>query len=393
MIGTMAHEITRSWIIIEMLGKATALGSLQLAIAIPSILLILHAGVIVDRSNVRVIMMVTKGVLAVAALVMTVIVGTGHIQFWHLLIFGLIEGCVTAFDSPAFQALTVRLVPRGDFQQALALNSLNFHGARMLGPLVAGVLMSWVGPASVFLFDGLTYLVLIAILSRLSLAEAQFAPFKEPPLSALWDGLSYMARAPLIRYRILQLMVAIMFIYPILSVVMRTYLQRKFQMSAAEFGYVFTVPAIGAMLGALTFAVMKPNQPLRALMIGIPGAIMSLLIQPLMGSVQSSALLLGLSGYLTYLSFAALSVSLQLEVDEQYRGRLGSVIGLSFMGIGPMMGFPIGVMADHLGEEVALVICCGICVLLSTLLYLAHKTALHGALTPSLSRNLELEAS
>ena len=75
---------------------------------------------------------------------------------------------IVAYDSPAFQALTVRLVPRGEFQQAIALNSTNFHASRMLGPLVAAWLMTFHGPSLVFLFDGITYLVVAFVLSRIT---------------------------------------------------------------------------------------------------------------------------------------------------------------------------------------------------------------------------------
>lgn len=393
MIGTMSHELARSWIIIDMLGKASALGSLQLAIAVPSVLLILHAGVIVDRANVRKIMMCTKTVLAMVAFAMAVLTGFGQVHFWQLLVFGVIEGMASAFDSPAFQALTVRLVPRADFQQALALNSTNFHAARMLGPLVAGLLMAVIGPTSVFIFDGLTYLVLIFVLSRIDLRQAMLKPRVEKPIEALIEGLRYIFSTPTIRYRILQLFAGISLVFPLLVVVMRTYIKHKFNLDAASFGYVFTIPALGSVMGALAFTAFKPQRPLRALFFGIPGAIVAILLQPAVHILAVSTVLMGLSGFFMYLSFAALTVSLQLEVEEEFRGRLGSVIGLGFMGLGPLMGFPAGVLADTLGTEFTIVLFTTTYALLSAILFWLHKRSLSDVFAPSHLPPIELKTS
>ena len=393
MIGTMSHELARSWIIIDLLGKASALGSLQLAIAVPSVLLILHAGVVVDRADVRKIMMATKSVLALVAFTMALLTGFDKILFWQLLVFGVIEGLASAFDSPAFQALTVRLVPRSDFQQALALNSTNFHAARMLGPFVAGLLMATIGPTSVFLFDGVTYLLLIFILSRIDLRQALLKPRTEKPMDALVEGLKYIFSTPSIRYRILQLFAGISLVFPLLVVVMRTYIKQKFNLDAAHFGYVFTVPALGSVLGALSFTVFKPTRPLRALFLGVPGAIGAILLQPLSHTLPLSTLLMGLSGFFMYLGFAALTVSLQLEVEEEFRGRLGSVIGLGFMGLGPLMGFPAGICADTLGAETTIVLFTTTYALLSLTLFWLHKRSLIEVFSSSQMPRVELKTS
>ena len=168
-IGKWSHDLARAWIVVEMFGQAGALGTLLLATAIPSMIFILYGGVLVDRVEAKRIFMYTSLFLALASLTLASLTEFSQIKFWHLLIFGVIEGLIMAFQSPAFHTLTVRLVPREDFQQALALNSINFHLARTLGPLIAGILMAWKGPSAVFLFDGLTYLALLALLVNLKL--------------------------------------------------------------------------------------------------------------------------------------------------------------------------------------------------------------------------------
>ena len=158
MIGSWSHDVARSWIIAEATGSAGALGNLNVAVAVPPLFLILRAGVLVDRADVKRIIQWTKSLLGIACIVLAAITQFSHLEMWHLLLFAVIEGLVVSYDSPAFQAVIIRLVPRADFQQAIALNSTNFHTSRMLGPLVGATLMAFSGPALVFLFDGLTTL-------------------------------------------------------------------------------------------------------------------------------------------------------------------------------------------------------------------------------------------
>lgn len=373
--GVMAHDLARAWIVIEMLGKAAALGSLWLAIAIPSLIFILEGGVIVDRVDVRKIMIWTKILLGFACLVLTFVVETGHIEFWHLLVFGLVEGIIVAFDSPAFQALNVRMVPREDFQQALALNSTNFHAARMLGPALAGALMAWHGPSVVFLFDGLTYLLVAWIVSRLNLRPMQRASSatEKNHLTSLIDGLKYTFYSPTIRYKMLQLYLAIIIVFPCLIVVFRTYIKGKFALDAEQFGYVFTWPALGSMLGALSFTFIKPQKPLKSLFLGIPMATLTMIGLTYTNSIVLASALMSFTGFFMYLNFAALTVSMHLEVAEDYRGRMSSLIGMCFVSLGPLMSFPVGLLADSIGFEACIQLCAGLFFVLSVLLFLLNS--------------------
>lgn len=382
LIGQMSHDLARSWIVVETMGRAASLGSLHMAIAIPSLLLILHGGVLVDRVDVRRLMMITKSLLAVAALAMALVVEFGSLKMWMLLVFGLIEGCVVAFDSPAFQAITVRLVPRDDFQQAIALNSTNFHSARMLGPIVAAGLMSTYGPALVFLFDAVTYLAIIFVLRGAKLREIpRHLKLNQSDRSALGEGFTYLFSQPWLRYMWLQLMLTICLVYPLMIVVFRTYLQKKFDLSAEQFGMAFSIPAFGSMMGALSFAAFKPKMPVRALKIGIPCAGIMLFLVPIAPTITLASLAMGFTGFFTYLSFASLTVSMHLTVEEAYRGRMSSLVAMGFVSIGPLMGFPIGYFADQVGFQTSVYIITGTFLLCSALLalYIAPKKGTYGA--------------
>ncbi len=354
LVGTWAHDLARSWLVIQLMGNATALGSLLLAIALPGLVLTLQGGVLADRADVKKIMFITKSILAIASLVLAGVVEFSHIQMWHLLLFGVIEGCVVAFDSPTFQALTVRMVPRKDFQQAIALNSTNFHAGRMLGPVVAGVLMLIHGPSLVFFFDFLSYLGVIYVLRNMRLKHLQKPVVQAPGASLLWDGIHYAFGEPSLRYILAQLLLTICLVNPLMVVIFRTYLAAKFHLSGEQFGTLFMFPAMGSMLGALSFTVFQPKRPLLALKLGVPVAVVSLILLPLCRTELLAAICMSVVGFSTYLSLASLTVSVHLSVKEEYRGRVSSIIGMGFGSIGPLMSLPVGLYGDTIGYEPAI---------------------------------------
>jgi MFS family permease len=357
LVGTWSHDMARSWIIVAATGSSGALGNLYLAVALPCLFLILQGGVIVDRADVRRLILVTKCLLGVSSLVLAALAEFSHVQVWQLLIFGLIEGVIVSFDSPAYQALNVRMVPREDLQQAIALNSTNFHTSRMLGPLVAAWLMAWHGSSLVFLFDGLTYFLVAAVLLNVRLMRLPRNPGVAQARSGLRAGLSYIWSTPRLRYGLLQLALTIGCINPIMYTVFRVYVQRTFHLDESQFGTVFSFPAMGSMAGALSFAVFKPRQPRRTLYFGMPLVFALLLIFPWLPTLNLAVLVMTLTGFGLYLSFASLTVSMQLEVQEEFRGRLSAMIGLGFSALGPLMCFPWGHLADLFGADKTLTTC------------------------------------
>lgn len=356
LIGTWAHDLARSWIILNLFGSASALGSMLLATALPGLALTLQGGVLADRADVKRIMTWTKSALALSALALAFFAEFERIQMWHLLLYGVIEGCVVAFDAPTFQALTVRLVPREEFQQAIALNSTNFHAARMLGPVVGGALLALHGPSLVFLFDAASYAALALALRSIRLNSAQRPiPARDAsPTQLLAQGLRYAVGERRIRYVLWQLMLAICLASPILAVIFRSYLNAKFGLTSAQFGTLFMFPALGSMAGATSFAVFPLREPLRALAYGVPLGLLGILSVPLAPTSTLAGLSMTVAGFGLYLSLASLTISVHLTVEEEYRGRVSSIIGLGFNSVGPLMSFPIGLYSDWVGAEHAI---------------------------------------
>ena len=156
------------------------------------------------------------------------------------------------------------------------------------------------------------------------------------------------------RYMLLQLLLTITMMFPVLIVVFRTYIKEKFSLDADSFGYVFAFPALGAMLGALVFTGLKPQNPMRVLVVSVPTMVGLLIGLTYADDIMTASIIMGFSGLFSYLNFAPVTMSMHLDVVEDYRGRMGSLIGMCFLSIGPIMSFPIGAYSDHVGYEEAI---------------------------------------
>lgn len=297
--------------------------------------------------------MATKTILTISAFSLFLITNSGHLRPWMLMFFAVVEGFVNSFDGPAFTSLFARLTPREDFQQSLAIQSMGFHVSRMLGPTIAGLIIGFKNPAYVFLFDAISYLGVIYMISRAKLRdkESHGPPVQNRGVLGLLDGLKFFFQEPKMRYLQLQLLAGLMIVIPLSNVVFRSFLKEKFHLPASQFGYLFSFPGLGAMVGALYFTLAALKRPSKNLIVGIPALILTLLCVRTVPSPLLAAVLLGFTGFFIYLCVASLTQSMHLATPDDYRGRLGALITLGFNSVSPLMSFPVGVYTDKYGFE------------------------------------------
>lgn len=368
LIGTWSSELARSWLVLTISGSATALGTVLLATSLPGLFLSLHGGVIADQVDVKKFLRMTKGILAAVALLLFIITHYYTMTIPLIILFGFIEGIVNSYDGPCFTAMFARLVPRDDFQQALAIQSSNFHLSRMLGPLVAGGLMAWKGPAYVFLFDALSYLWVIWVIGKIQLRPIQTLPIDPTDLPVnktietthrkilkLFDGLRHFYSRRTLRYMLFHFFLGLAIVMPVATVIFRTFLKQKFHLDASEFGILFAFPAVGSMTGTFYFILAKREKPIQNLRWAVPLLVISLLAITYSPTPEIAAVLLAIVGFFSYVNIASVTQSMHLEIPDSYRGRLGAVIGLGFMTISPLMSFPVGIYTDYFGYDAGII--------------------------------------
>ncbi|HEX4925372.1 MAG TPA: MFS transporter [Bdellovibrionales bacterium] len=351
LIGNWMQEIARSWIILSLTGKASAMGILLAAQAVPGLLFGTFGGSIADQRDVRSILIVTQVALATLAFSLGIVVSQGNVELWHLIVFAAMEGTIIAFDMPAFYKITPSLVPREDFQQALALNSVSFHLSRVLGPTIAGIVMGIWGTASVFWINAVSFLGIVLVVARMPIFESKAQVGPVATQKGMREALKYIRGHPKLGNILLQLALIIAFVFPLIFTTFRVYLQKKFALDAKGFGLVFSFPGMGALLGSLTFLLTSPKNPLKVLPFGIIGVCLTLAVIPLFDTLIPTIAAVTIFSFCMFLSISSLTVTTQLTIDNQYRGRISALVGMGFVSLAPIMSGPMGLLSDIVGER------------------------------------------
>ncbi len=364
--GSWAFEIARTWIIVDSLGKGHEIGLVMASGGVSALLFTLYGGLLTDRFNYRQVLkasMAAKALLFILSIWLFFIVEYQSVALWHLIIFSFLQGIIVAFDAPAFISLSMKLVPPEDLQQALALNSMNFQASRTFGPMLAGILIGIHGPSLVILFDGLSFLgPAIAtgfVLKEKGLPAMQFNP------DAHTRGFRVLLKDPKIVNPLIQLFLCISFFLPTILVTFRIFIKEKFHVNSQEFSYIFMGPALGSLIGAMAFTLLKPRHPIKMLRLGIPLFVFSTVMIPTL-NLAATIVAMTVSGFAAFFSFSAMTVHLHLYIKEVFRGRLTSIIMLGFAVVMPAAAYPIGKLIDHFSAGFCLIVIPSLYILFSS---------------------------
>src|SRR3954468_1873058 len=205
LIGTWMQTVAESWLVYRLTGSALLLGVVGFANRIPVFLFSTFGGAIADRYNRHRIVIATQVASMLLASLLAGLTLTHVVQVWHLMTIAAMLGVVNAFDIPGRQAFVVELVPREDLQNAIALNSSMFNGARILGPAVAGVLVAAVGEGWCFFANAVSYIAVIAGLLMMKLTVVRRAPTKVSALASIAEGFRFVTHTSPVRALLLLL--------------------------------------------------------------------------------------------------------------------------------------------------------------------------------------------
>ncbi|MGH7839770.1 MAG: MFS transporter, partial [Candidatus Binataceae bacterium] len=173
LVGTWMQTVAQSWLVLKLSNSAMMLGVVAFASFVPILLVALFAGVIIDHVDRRRLIIVTQVLLMLSAFALAALTWTGAVRVEHVIILAAFNGFVSAFDMPARQAFVVEMVGKEDLPNAIALNSMIFNGARVVGPAIAGVLISIIGIAGCFFLNGISYIAVIWSLLEMELVARE----------------------------------------------------------------------------------------------------------------------------------------------------------------------------------------------------------------------------
>jgi MFS family permease len=362
LIGTWMQQIALSWLVYRLTHSVFLLGMVGFVSQFPTFLFAPFAGVLSDRLNRHHILIFTQTKSILLAMTLAVLVLTGTIAVWHILLLTLFLGCVNALDIPTRQSFVIYMIDqREDLGNAIALNSAMFNGARFLGPSVAGLLIAAVGEGICFLLNGLSYLAVIAALLAMKLSPVHSESMKANMLHDFKEGLAYTFGSQPIR-SILLLLALTSFMGVPYAVLMPAFARDILHGGPHTLGFLMSATGAGALLGAIYLASRRSIIGLGKIIpitAGIFG--MGLIGFSLSRILWLSLLLMFIAGFGIMVQVASSNTLLQTIVDDNMRGRVMSFFAVSFMGMAPFGSLLAGSLAGMMGVANTLMmggICC-----------------------------------
>ncbi len=352
-VGTWMQLVSQGWLIHEMTGRATDLGILGLARAVPLIVLSLVGGTIADRVDKRRLLYVTQTLAALFAILQGALAQAGLIQVWHIWVIGFASAAVLAFDQPTRQAMLPHLVPREDFMSAITLFAVTFNGASALGPALAGLLVPAAGYAWAFYANGISFAAVLLALALMRLPPPVARPSQPPVLRQVGEGLRYIWRHSTVRSLTL-LAAAFGFFGAPYNAMLPVY-RVVLGIDERALGFLSSAPGLGTLLGGLALTQLAHVKWKGRLLVGAAGAFVVFLIAFATSPsyLLSVALLVAVGACVTAFSSTTQTL-LQHATDDRMRGRVVSMFTITVIGFQPLGALDLGWAVDHLGAPLAI---------------------------------------
>jgi MFS family permease len=382
LVGSWMQSVAMGWLVYRLTRSAFLLGAVGFASQIPSFFLGPLAGVLADRWNRHRMMVVIQSLFMVQASVLAALVLTGRIGVPSILGLSLALGLVMAFDMPVRQSFVVQMLDRReDLGNAIALNSMMFNGARLVGPSVAGLVVAAAGEGVCFLVNAVSFTAVIASLLAMKTLPPQ-APAERPSLlGELKKGFSYAYGFLPIR-AVLSTIAMVSLLGMSFHVLLPVFAKEILGGGPHTLGFLMGATGVGALAGAVTLASRRSASGLEAL-IPAAGSLFGAALVALSFSraVPLSLGLMTLVGYGMMVFMVSSNTLLQTLVDEGMRGRIMALYTMAFMGMTPLGSLLAGAAAGRIGAPHAVAVGGAACVAV-TAAYARNLPAIRRAVRP-----------
>lgn len=366
LVGTWMQQIAMRWLVYRLTKSELLLGVVGFASDIPVFFLVPVAGVLADKFKRHRILAATQALAALQAFILAILVITDQVAVWHIVVLGGLLGVVNAFDIPARQAFLVEVVEKKeDLGNAIALNSFIFNGALLVGPLIAGVLIAFVGEELCFILNGISYLAVIGALFLMNIPERKIASGNLKVGRGILEGATYAFRSVPIR-SILLLVALVSFMGISYMLLMPVFAEKVLHGGPRAFGYLMSATGLGALAGAVFLASRRNILGLGKVIVG--AGIMygiGLFALSLSHSLLLSLVIALVVGFSLMMQMASSNTILQTIVDDKKRGRVISLFVMARRGVESFGSLLAGAIAHSFGTPDTLMIGGIVCLLAS----------------------------
>jgi predicted MFS family arabinose efflux permease len=345
-IGTWMQKVAQSWLVLTLTNSPFYLGLDAFLGEMPILLLVLFGGVVADRRDRRKILLLSQYVQMSTAFALALLVYFDAVRIWHILALSCITGTAQAFGSPAYQSLLPMLVRKNELPNAIALNSIQFNLARIIGPLAAGVALAALGSAACFALNGLSFLVVIASLMSLHVVSTPVATTRSAR-DELRGGLAFVRRHEAIRSFMFLAFCTALLGSPVLTL-LPVVVRQVFHQDAGGFAWMMAFSGTGSVVGALAVAWLGRFSRMARTALTLQGLLGLLLVAFAASRVLPLSYALLFCGSIAMMMVFSLLTSLvQLEAPDQMRGRVMSIYTMAFRGGMPLGSIVAGSLASR----------------------------------------------
>src|SRR6185437_566416 len=349
LIGTWMDTAAEALLVYRLTGSSLLLGTVAFAGQVPVFLLASFGGMVADREDRRRVVICTQAASMIFAAVLAFLTLSKRVTVWEVIFLAACMGVVNAFDIPTRQAFLVEMVGREDLMNAIALNSSMFNGARVIGPVIAGILVYKIGEGWCFFSNSVSYIAVIAGLLMMRLPARVRQKQEASRLQHIAEGFRFVRNTAPIMALLLLLGLVSLVAMPY-SVLMPIFAETILHGTARTYGLLMGATGVGALTGALTLATRKGVRGLgKWVAMACAGFGATLVLFAFSHWFIVSLLLLIPAGFCMMLQMASSNTLIQAMVPDRLRGRTMAVYSMMFMGMAPLGALISGALAERIG--------------------------------------------
>ncbi len=353
-LGMNMQWITRSWLVLELADASPlALASVIVTFALPMTVFSPIAGVLADRFSRRRMMLYTQAGNAVLTLIVGTLDFAGVIELWHVIISGLINGSLMAFNMPSRQAMVSDIIPQSKLMNGMSLMSSAMNVTRIIGPAIAGVLIIFVGTEGVFFLISAVYLTAFLAVLPIKVGNEGKERSGKSMYGDIIAGLAYARSASPLFGLIIMSFIPILFGMSLYAL-MPAWAWETLQVRSDNLGGLYAVMGVGALMGSLGLASIPRFNRRGMLLLGscvVWGILLATVAK--MGSYAVVMPLLLVMGLVSSMFMSLIMTLVQTYTSAEMRGRMMSIVMMTF-GAMPLSALPLGALAERIGSANAL---------------------------------------
>ena len=351
--GSWAQQVAVGWLLYRLTQSPVLLGVVGFASQFPSLLSTPLAGVWADRFDRHRILLACQTGMMVQAVLLAALVLTDTVVVWHIIALSVGLALIQGIEIPTRQSFFIELIEdRDDLPNAIALNSSTFNASRLIGPAVAGLLISKIGEGGVFTLNAVSFSTVIAALLMMDVKRRPRHPSQQSVLAVLREGVSYAWHSRPIR-ALLSLVALISFFGIPFNVLLPIFARDVFGGGPETLGFLVAATGLGALTGALYLAGRRSVCGLgRVIAVGATTFAASLVVLASLEQTLAALGLLFVTGAGLMVMLASTNTVLQTIVEDDKRGRVMSLYTMSFLGTIPVGSLLAGYSAARLGASV-----------------------------------------